>query len=113
MHEMSIAEGILQVLEDQATTQDYKQVKTVWLEIGPLAMIETEALKFCFDAVMKNSIADGAKLYIDELEGKAFCLQCSQTVVITKRYDQCPKCGSYHLQVTQGDEMRIKELEVA
>ncbi len=113
MHEMSIAEGILQVIEDQAKAQHFDKVKTVWLEIGPLAMIEANALLFCFDAVVQGSIADGAKLIIDALPGKAFCLQCCQTVTIEKRYDQCRECGSYQLQVTQGDEMRIKELEVA
>ena len=34
MHELSLCEGILQFLEDQASEQDYARVKTVWLEIG-------------------------------------------------------------------------------
>ena len=113
MHEMSVAEGILQVLEEQAVQQQYNKVNTVWLEIGPLAMIDSDALAFCFEAVMKNSIADGATLHIIKLQGKAFCVQCTETVTITQRYDSCSHCGSYQLQVTQGDEMRIKELEVA
>ena len=25
----------------------------------------------------------------------------------------CPHCGSYQLQVTQGEEMKVKEIEVA
>ncbi len=113
MHEMSIAEGILQVLEDQAASQQYEKVKAVWLEIGPLANIDANALTFCFDVVMKGSLAEGAKLTIISLPGMAYCLQCSETVSITQRYDSCSHCGSYQLQVTQGDEMRIKELEVA
>ena len=101
------------MLEEQAVQQQYNKVNTVWLEIGPLAMIDSDALAFCFEAVMKNSIADGATLHIIKLQGKAFCLQCTETVTITQRYDSCSHCGSYQLQVTQGDEMRIKELEVA
>ena len=112
MHEMSIAEGIIQVLEDQAEAQGYQKVKTVWLEIGPLAMIETEALAFCFDAVTKSTLAEGAELKIINVQGQAFCMQCLKNVTITQRYDSCPECGSHQLQVTQGDEMRIKELEV-
>ena len=112
MHEMSIAEGIIQVLEDQAKEQSYTKVKTVWLEIGPLAMIETEALSFCFDAVTRNSLAEGAVLKIINIKGEAFCMQCLKNVPITQRYDSCVDCGSYQLQVVQGDEMRIKELEV-
>ncbi|MGB0663210.1 MAG: hydrogenase maturation nickel metallochaperone HypA [Pontibacterium sp.] len=112
MHEMSIAEGIVQVLEEQAQTQGYQRVKTVWLEIGPLASIEAPALSFCFEAVTKNTLAEDAKLEIIHLKGEAFCLQCFKTVAVTQRYDACSECGSYQLQVTQGEEMRIKELEV-
>ena len=112
MHEMSIAEGIVQVIEEQARRQDYQQVTAVWLEIGPLAAIEKESLRFCFDAVCRNTLAAGARLEIIDLPGLAWCLGCGQTVAIVRRYDQCPLCGSYQLQVTAGDELRIKELEV-
>ncbi|RRD01796.1 hydrogenase maturation nickel metallochaperone HypA [Amphritea balenae] len=109
---MSVCEGIIQVLEDQAISQNYTKIKTVWLEIGPLAMIENDSLRFCFDAVTRNTLAEGAQLEIIELAGQAWCLQCAQTVEIKKRYDACTACGSYQLQVTQGEELRIKELEV-
>ncbi|MCV6612762.1 MAG: hydrogenase maturation nickel metallochaperone HypA [Amphritea sp.] len=112
MHEMSIAEGIVQVLEEQATAQQYQRVKAVWLEIGPLAMIESDALQFCFDAVTRNTLAEGAVLNIIKLDGLAFCMQCLKEVSIQQRYDSCPECGSHQLQITQGEEMRIKELEV-
>lgn len=112
MHEMSIAEGIIQVLEEQAREQNYTQVKAVWLEIGPLAMIETEALSFCFEAVTRSTLAEGAALNIINMKGEAYCMQCLKNVPITQRYDSCPDCGSHHLQVVTGDEMRIKELEV-
>lgn len=112
MHEMSIAEGVVQVLEDQAEVQGYGRVKHVWLEIGPLAAVEKEALMFCFEAVTANTLAQGAALDIIDLPGEAWCLGCNSTVEITERFDSCSKCGSYQLQVTRGDELRIKELEV-
>ena len=112
MHEMSLCEGVLQILEDSAKSQGFSQVKTVWLEIGALSGVDPQAMRFGFDAVMKGSLADGAALEIIELPGQAWCLPCSKTVAVTARYDACPECGSHQLQVTGGDEMRIKELEV-
>lgn len=112
MHEMSLCEGVLQILEDSAKSQGFSQVKTVWLEIGALSGVDAEAMRFGFDAVMKGSLADGAALEIIELPGQAWCLPCSKPVAVTARYDACPECGSHQLQVTGGDEMRIKELEV-
>ena len=112
MHELSICEGIVQVLEDQALTHDYQRVKTVWLEIGSLAGIELEALRFSFPIATRNTLAAEARLEIIETRGQAWCLPCARTVAIRQRFDACPACGSYQLQVTGGEEMRIKELEV-
>ncbi|MGD8914193.1 MAG: hydrogenase maturation nickel metallochaperone HypA [Candidatus Thiodiazotropha sp.] len=112
MHEMSLCESILQVLREQAISQGYSRVKRVWLEIGALSGVEPEAMRFSFDAVMKGSLADNAQLEIIHLPGVAWCMQCSKPVQVAARYEPCPDCGSYQLQMTGGDEMRVKELEV-
>ena len=112
MHELSICEGIVQVLEEQAHTHAYDRVKTVWLEIGPLAGIETEALRYSFPIAARGTLAADARLEIIETRGRAWCLPCARTIAIRERFDACPECGSHELQVTGGEEMRIKELEV-
>lgn len=112
MHEMSLCESILQILQDSAAQQGFSKVKTVWLEIGAMAGVEIDALRFGFDVVCKGSLADQARLEIISLPGQAWCMPCGQNVPVSQRYDACPRCGSYQLQVNQGEEMRIKELEV-
>jgi len=113
MHEMSLCEGILQILEKEAKAQSFSNVKMVCLAIGELSSVEVEALGFCFDVVMANTIADGATLEIEKVAGKAWCMMCSQSVSISRRGNACPNCGSYQLQITEGEDMKIKELEVA
>lgn len=112
MHEMSLCEGVLQVLEENARSQGYERVKTVWLEIGGLSGVEIEAMRFGFDAVTRGTLAEQAKLEIIQVPGEAWCMQCAKTVLVQQRFDACPDCGSYQLQVTGGEEMKIKELEV-
>ena len=112
MHEMSLAEGVLQLMEEAAANQGFARVKAVWLEIGQLSAVEVEAMRFCFDAVTRGSLADGAALNIIELPGQGWCLQCAATVAISERFGACPQCGSYQVQPTGGTEMRVKELEV-
>lgn len=112
MHEMSLCEGVLQVLQDSAESQAFTRVNTVWLEIGGLSGVELDAMRFCFDAVMRDSLADKAKLEIIEVPGEAWCMKCAKAVQVKQRFDQCPDCESYQLQVVAGDQMRIKELEV-
>ena len=112
MHEMSLAEGVLQIIEDHAAKSGFSRVKTVWLEIGALSGVEIEAMRFCFDAVTRGSVAEGAALEIVAVPGTSWCMQCGVSVPVAERYDPCPRCGGYQLQVQGGTEMRIKELEV-
>ena len=112
MHEMALCEGILQTLQDSAKAQGFSKVKTVWLEIGSLAAVETEALFFSFDVVCRNTIAEKAALEIITIPGSAWCMQCAKPIAVQQRYDCCPECSSYQLQITGGEEMKIKELEV-
>ena len=112
MHEMSLAEGILQLIEDSARKEGFQRVSAVWLEIGELAGVEVEAMRFCFDAVVRDSIADGARLEIVAVPGSGWCMQCAETVPIAETLSPCPRCGEYGLRVTGGTEMRVRELEV-
>jgi hydrogenase nickel incorporation protein HypA/HybF len=112
MHEMSLAEGIVQLVEDAVRADGCTKVKAVWLEIGQLAAVEIDALRFCFDAVARDSVAQGARLEVIEIPGQGRCVKCEAEVAIGALYDPCPVCGSYQIQVTRGSEMRVKEVEV-
>ncbi|MBL0141085.1 MAG: hydrogenase maturation nickel metallochaperone HypA [Betaproteobacteria bacterium] len=110
MHEMSIAESVLGIVEESARREGFRRVKEVRLEIGQLAAVETESLRFCFDVVVRGSVAEGAMLAIDETPGAAWCFGCSESVPVAARVDLCPRCGSAQLQVSGGTEMRVKDL---
>ena len=112
MHEMSLCEGIRSVVEDQARAHDIKAIKTVRLEIGRFSGVEKPALEFAFDVVMRGSVAEGAKLVMIDLPGRAMCYDCVKEVEIEGRLDPCPECGNGRLMPVAGDEMRIKDLEV-
>ena len=62
--------------------------------------------------VSRNSLLEGAVLDIVQPDGEAWCMPCGKTIPMQERYQPCPECGSYQLQVTGGDEMRMKQLEV-
>jgi hydrogenase nickel incorporation protein HypA/HybF len=113
MHEMSLAEGVLQIVEDTARANAARQVRAVLLEIGTLSHVEVQALRFCFDAVTRGTVADGARLDVQAVPGRAWCMPCGESVALERLGDACPRCGSYQLQVTAGEEMKVKEVEVA
>jgi hydrogenase nickel incorporation protein HypA/HybF len=113
MHELAIAEGVLEIVEAAARRNDARRVGAIRLEIGALSCVEPAALHFCFDALTRGSIAEGAQLEIDTAAGVAWCMPCSEAVRLAALGDACPRCGGYQLQVTQGDAMRVKSIEIA
>ncbi|HEY1461360.1 MAG TPA: hydrogenase maturation nickel metallochaperone HypA [Casimicrobiaceae bacterium] len=112
MHEMALATSVLQIVESTARQHGSGRVSAVCLEIGRLSHVEPEALRFSFDVVTRDSIADGARLEILTTDGTAWCMRCSDSVGLQRLGDPCPCCGSYQLQVTGGDEMRVKDIEI-
>jgi hydrogenase nickel incorporation protein HypA/HybF len=113
MHEMALAEGIVQIVENTARASDAATVRAVWLELGALSHVEVEALRFSFDVVTRGTVAEGARLEVLTTPGRAWCMPCGETVDLPRLGEACPRCGSHQLQVTQGDEMRVKEIEIA
>ena len=113
MHEVALAEGVLRIVMDAARASAAAQVHTVWVELGALAHVEPDALAFCFDAVTRGSVAEGARLDIARTAGSAWCMPCSVEVPLARLGDACPRCGSHQLQVLKGDEMRVKEIGIA
>ncbi|MGP1677165.1 MAG: hydrogenase maturation nickel metallochaperone HypA [Burkholderiales bacterium] len=111
MHEMALAEEILQVVQEAARREGLRRVRTLWLEIGQLSSVEPEAMRFCFEAVARDSVAAGARLEIVETAGAAWCSACCERVALAELGAACPRCGGYRLRVTEGAEMRVKELE--
>ena len=113
MHELALAESMLAVVDETARRHGAACVRTIRLEIGALASVETEALRFCFDAVTRGSIAEAARLEIDTTPGEAWCMPCGERVPLAALGEACPICGSYQLQVARGDAMRVKDIEIA
>jgi hydrogenase nickel incorporation protein HypA/HybF len=62
MHEMSLAEGIRTIVQEQAKSRGFARVTRLRLEIGRFAGVEKPALEFAFDVVMRGSAAEGAVL---------------------------------------------------
>lgn len=113
MHELALCQSVVDVMREQARVHGFERVTSVRLEIGALSCISREAVEFCFAAVARDTLADGAVLQVIRLPGRAWCLDCETAVAIGERHDACPYCGGYRMQIVRGEEMRIKDLEVA
>jgi hydrogenase nickel incorporation protein HypA/HybF len=112
MHELALCQSVVDALYEQAGIHGFERVTVVRLEVGALSCVAPDSLQFCFAAATRGTLAEGARLELIRLPGKAWCLDCGATVALAERYDDCPRCVGPRLRVTEGDEMRIKDLEV-
>jgi hydrogenase nickel incorporation protein HypA/HybF len=57
-------------------------------------------------------VVEGAALEIIETPGRAVCRDCDREVALVQLVGRCA-CGSARLRVIAGEELRIREMEVA
>jgi hydrogenase nickel incorporation protein HypA/HybF len=109
---MSLAGGILRVVEQAREREPFARVSRLTLQAGALAGVEIRALRFALDAIAPGTLLEGATIEIDERPGSAFCMGCGESVPILSRTDDCPRCGSARLQPTGGTELKVLDLVV-
>mgnify|MGYP000482461702 CR=1 FL=1 len=106
MHEMSIAEGIIEIVERTAGRSGVTRVKEVRIEVGELARGRHPVLEFAWVSVTRGGPAE-AQLVIERPRERPGGLDCAKTVPLAKYGDPCPVCGGVHLAATGGTEMRV------
>ncbi len=111
MHELSLMEELLRIAEAEALARGGR-VETVVLEVGLLAGVEVEALRFAFEALKAGTAAEAAALEIEEPEGRGWCEACARIQPLEARFDPCPDCGAAPLAVVGGRELRLKALDL-
>jgi hydrogenase nickel incorporation protein HypA/HybF len=109
MHELTIARCIVEHCAKRAVGG---RVLCVRLEIGRLSCVTAESLLFCFDVCAKDTVVQGAVLEIIPVQGRARCLTCGEEIEIGSFAESCT-CGGTALRVIAGEELRLREMEVA
>ncbi len=112
MHEVSLIESVVALVEQERAKQAFARVNLVRLQVGALGHAEPEALRFCFEAVTRGTIAEGARLEIEVVPGEGWCADCHRTVPLDARFGACPVCARGPVRMTGGDALRLSELEV-
>lgn len=107
MHEVSIAEGILEVVERNARANGIKAVAQVRVAVGELAGVDIPSLEFAWKSVRRHTLADDAALILERPPGRAWCMKCGREVALARFGDPCPECGGFQLMETGGTELRV------
>lgn len=109
MHELSITQSIVSTVIERMRGAQIKRVK---VEIGKLSGIVADSVQFCFEMAAVGTTLEGAHLEIVEPLGKGRCRDCGAEFDTVEPLPLCD-CGSADIELLGGQELRIREVEVA
>jgi hydrogenase nickel incorporation protein HypA/HybF len=112
MHEMSLAQNILEIVLNTARQNNVKRVLGVTIRAGELRGIIPEQIQFCFGFIAKDSIAEGADLRVNTVSIKARCKVCFREFFVEEFRFVCPDCDNTDLETLQGLELLVENIEV-
>ena len=112
MHEMGIAQNILDIAVTTAQNEGATKITSINLVVGELRGIEPMQLTFCFDIVARDTMASGACLNIETVPVSGYCPACKIDFKIEDYTYVCPQCGNIKIEIRGGTELRLKDIEI-
>ena len=112
MHELSIAESILDAVSKELEQHGDARPTRIGLAIGELAAVDPESLKFCFEAVTRGTEWEAVELAIRICPARRQCIRCSYEFIVSDYNSTCPACSSNLTRPIGGDELEFDFLEI-
>lgn len=110
MHELSIAESILDIIREHVPGD--AGVRSVRLRIGEMSGVVPDSLEFCFAAITQGTPLAGVKLEINQIPYRISCKRCGSESRTEPGMALCPLCGSSETTIVGGTELQVVEIEV-
>lgn len=117
MHELSMADGILKAVLENAQKNEATEVLEVTIEIGKMALINPEQVKFMLDVLTEDTIANKANFIIEEVPIEIQCSKCgfegeanSDDLDHYTPMVECPKCENKRLSIVNGKDCIVKNI---
>jgi len=112
MHELSIAQSIIEIAEAKAREENSRCIQTIKIRLGEFTTVVREALEFAFEVARRDTLAETARL---EIESAPMVVRCVMCGLVTEPAREvcliCPQCG-LPLEVVSGEELQVEYIEV-
>jgi hydrogenase nickel incorporation protein HypA/HybF len=113
MHELSVAQSIVEIIQQHIPESEWERVTAVRLKIGDAAGVVPDSLEFSFQAITAESLLRHARLEIESIPFRIHCNACDTTLENEIGFAVCSTCGSTDTKILTGSELNITEIEVA
>jgi hydrogenase nickel incorporation protein HypA/HybF len=112
MHEVGIAQSLMDVVFETAKNNGAKKINKVFIKIGRLQAVEESSLTFAYDTIKEGTIAENSELIVEHVPLTGQCMDCDHKAEFEEIFMTCPKCGSSAVLTLTGRELQITEIEV-
>ena len=113
MHELGIAQNILQIVQQSVPQNLAADVRAVRLRVGRLSGVVPESLDFCFGVIISQTEMPQARLDIEQIPIVARCKDCGHRFEMEDWGFSCPACKNVHLELISGRELEVVEIVLA
>jgi len=113
MHEYSIVQSLLDSCEENAKANNSSQVIKVVVKIGVMSGVEPDLLQTAFDTFKENTICESAEFHINIQPVVISCHACNKKSILEKHEYCCPSCKGTELDVVDGEDMYLMQLELS
>ena len=113
MHELAIAQNIVEIVQESVPKAQIPAVRIVKVRAGKLAGVVPDSLEFCFSAIACGTELQGARLQIDRIPATGRCKACAIGFTIEEYAFSCPICGSVEIELVSGTELEVSEIEIS
>jgi hydrogenase nickel incorporation protein HypA/HybF len=113
MHELSIAQSIIELVGDAIHDQPGVRVSAVRVRVGPLSGVVRPALQTAFEQAAIAAGLGAARLEVEETAVRIFCPQCMEDrPTPSPREMRCSLCGTPSHRVVRGRELELVSIEL-
>ena len=119
MHELSMAQAIVDTVLDAAEKNNATEVVEVTIEVGMLTMLNPEQLKFLLDVIVEDTLLVDAEIIIEDVPVEIDCRSCDYTgLANTDGSDhylsivKCPQCDERNVEILTGKECNVKTIKI-
>jgi hydrogenase nickel incorporation protein HypA/HybF len=112
MHEIGIANSILDAVRAEAARHPAADPRKVAVRVGELAAVDADALRFCFEVLTRDTDLELLELEIEICPRRQRCCACGAEFNLIGYEFQCPQCGEERTESISGDQMELAYLEL-
>jgi hydrogenase nickel incorporation protein HypA/HybF len=112
VHEVGIAQNILDIVVRHADGGSAGRVTRVTVKVGALATVVPDCLTFAFEALARGTCAEKATLQIEDVQGRGTCRVCGAEFPVKEFLPACAHCGSPEVAVAGGDDLTVESMEI-